>query len=163
MVNQPLATISGTGPSLENSVHYIAHTFSFLATGKDTGNAFSLIHCRFRKGFTPPPHLHELEDESFYIIEGIIDFQLGDRKVTAGPGELMVLPKGLPHHFNLVTDTARALLLITPAGFETVFKEFGEPAHTLELPPIPEKFPDGYFQGIHRRCEELGNVWMPEV
>jgi len=150
-------------PTLENSVHYLAHTFSFLATGEETDNAYALIHCFFRKGFTPPPHLHTYEDESFYILDGIIDFQAGDKKFRAGIGELVVLPKEIPHSFNLVSDTAKALLLITPAGFETVFKEFGSPAQTLDLPPIPDKLPKELFQQIHQRCIELGNVWMPVI
>ena len=150
-------------PTLENSVHYIAHTFSFLVTGEHTDNAYSLTHCFFRKGYTPPPHFHTLEDESFYILDGVIDFQAGDKKFTASAGELIVLPKGVPHSFNLVTDTAKALLLISPAGFETIFKEFSVPAQTLDLPPVPGKLPKELFQQIHRRSEELGNVWMPEV
>ena len=150
-------------PTLENSVHYLAHTFSFLATGQDTDNAYSLIHCFFRKGYTPPPHFHTREDESFYLLEGIMDFQAGEKKFTASAGELIVLPKGIPHSFNLVTDTAKALLLITPAGFETIFKEFSVPAQTLDLPPIPGKLPKELFQKIHQRSEELGNVWMPEM
>ena len=148
---------------LENSVHYLAHTFSFLATGQETDNAYSLIHCYFRKGFTPPPHFHKYEDESFYLLEGIIDFHAGNKKITAGAGELVVLPKGIPHSFTLKSETAKALLLITPAGFETVFKEFGKPAETLDLPPVPEFLPKELFQRIHQRCIELGNVWMPQV
>ena len=152
-----------TLPTLENSVHYLAHTFSFLATGRDTDNAYSLIHCFFRKGFTPPPHFHRYEDESFYVLEGVIDFQAGDKKFTAGAGEFIVLPKTVPHSFNLVSETAKALLLITPAGFETLFKEFGITAQTLDLPPIPEHLPKELFQQIHNRCIELGNVWMPGI
>ena len=132
-------------PTLENSVHYLAHTFSFLATGQDTDNAYTLIHCFFRKGFTPPPHFHKYEDESFYVLEGIIDFQAGDKKFRAGTGELIVLPKEVPHSFNLVSDTAKALLLITPAGFETVFKEFGSPAKHWTCPRYPIICQKNYF------------------
>lgn len=149
--------------TLENSIYYIAHTFSFLATGKDTHNAFSLIHCNFRKGFMPPPHFHKLEDESFYILEGEIDFHVGDKKFTAGVGDFVVLPKNIPHHSNLLTDTAKALLLITPAGFETFFKEFGRPANSLELPPIPTENPrKEMFDAMHARMIELGNVLVPD-
>jgi quercetin dioxygenase-like cupin family protein len=151
-------------PTLENSVHYIAHTFSFLATGKDTDNAFALIHCYFRKGFMAPPHYHKVEDETFYILEGEIDFHVGDRKFKASAGELVVLPKNIPHHFNLITDTAKALLLITPAGFEVFFQEFGRPAQTLDLPPVPTENPrQEMFQAMHDRMIELGNVFMPEM
>lgn len=163
MIDTLLRTATSHKPGIENSVHYLAHTFSFLCTGKDTENAYSLIHCFFRKGFTPPPHFHTLEDESFYVLEGTIDFHAGDKKITAQAGDLIVLPKGIPHSFDLVTDTAKALLLITPAGFETLFSEFGVPAKTLDLPPVPEKFPQDLFRSIHQRCEELGNVWMPEI
>jgi len=153
-----------TKPALENSVHYIAHTFSFLVTAKDTDGAFSLTHCFFRKGFTPPPHYHQLEDESFYVLEGEIDFLVGDKRFTAGAGEFVFLPRNVPHHFNLVTETAKALLHISPAGFEIFFQEFGRPAQTLELPPVPAINPRSeMFAKMHDRMIELGNVFMPEV
>ncbi|HKB45646.1 MAG TPA: cupin domain-containing protein [Chitinophagaceae bacterium] len=163
MIETLLSSAIRQGPTLENSVHYIAHTFSFLVTGEDTDNAYALIHCYFRKGFTPPQHFHKYEDESFYILDGVIDFQAGEKKFIAGAGELVVLPREIPHSFNLITGTAKALLLITPAGFEKVFKEFGRPAQTLDLPSIPDNLPKELFQQIHQRCIDLGNVWMPEV
>lgn len=151
-------------PTLENSVHYIAHTFSFLSTGEETGGAFSLVHCYFRKGFTAPPHYHQLEDESFYLLEGEIDFYVGDQKVKAAVGDFIVLPKNIPHHFDLVTETAKALMLITPSGFEVFFKEFGRPAETIELPPVPTTNPrKEMFEAMHDRMIELGNVFMPEI
>jgi quercetin dioxygenase-like cupin family protein len=150
-------------PNLENSIHYIAHTFSFLATGEDTDGAFSLIHCNFRKGYMAPPHYHKLEDESFYILEGEIDFHVGERKFTAGAGQFVVLPKNVPHHFDLITDTAKALLLITPAGFEAFFKEFGRPAETLALPPIPTENPrQEMFDAMNKRMMELGSFFVPD-
>ncbi len=151
-------------PAIENAVHYMAHTFSFLATGEETGGAFSLIHCYFRKGFTPPPHYHKLEDESFFILEGQIDFHIGDTRQKASAGEFIVLPRNIPHYFNLVTETAKALMFITPAGFEVFFKEFGRPAETLDLPPVPKSNPrKEMFDAMHARMIELGNVFMPEV
>ena len=151
-------------PTIANSVHYIAHTFSFLSTSEDTGGAFSLIHCYFRKGFTAPPHYHKMEDESFFLLEGEIDFYVGDKKVKACAGEFIVLPKNVPHHFDLITETAKALMLITPAGFEVFFREFGQPAKTLELPPVPTTNPrKEMFEAMHNRMIELGNVFMPEI
>ena len=151
-------------PTLENSLHYIAHTFSFLATGKDTDGAFALIHCYFRKGFMAPPHYHKFEEESFYILQGEIEFHVGDEKCKAVAGDFIVLPKNVPHHFNLITETAKALLLITPAGFEVFFQEFGMPAQTLDLPPVPTTNPRREMhEAMHNRMIELGNVFMPEV
>ena len=163
MINTLLRPATSQKPTIGNSVHYLAHTFSFLVTGNDTDNAYTLIHCFFRKGFTPPPHFHKHEDESFYILEGVIDFLAGEKKITAGAGQLIVLPKGVPHSFDLVTETAKALLLITPAGFETIFKEFSRPAVTLDLPPIPDQLPKELYKQMDKRLVDLGVVWMPEI
>jgi len=163
MIDTLLRSAASQKPTLENSVHYLAHTFSFLATGEDTDNAYSLIHCFFRKNFFPPPHLHKYEDESFYILEGAFNFQVGEKKITAGAGQLIVLPKNVPHSFNLVTDTAKALLLITPAGLETMFKEFSTPALTLDLPPVPGHVKEELYERMDKRLIDLGVVWMPEI
>lgn len=149
-------------PTLENSIHYLAHTFSFQATGKDTGNSFALIHCHFRKEFTPPPHFHQYEDESFYILEGEMDFRVGESKFTAQAGDFAVLPKGIPHQFKLLSETAKALLLITPAGFEEVFREFGRPAQTLDLPPVPTDLNKELFEKMHNRMTEYGLDFIPD-
>jgi len=164
MLQANLQSYAAQQPTTDNSIHYIAHTFSFLATGKDTQGAFSLIHCYFRKGFMAPPHYHKFEDESFYMLDGEIDFHIGDKAVNAKAGAFVVLPKNVPHYFNLVTETAKALMLITPAGFETFFKEFGRPAQTLDLPPVPTTNPrKEMMETMHARMIELGNVFMPEM
>ncbi|HEY5918299.1 MAG TPA: cupin domain-containing protein [Chryseolinea sp.] len=166
MLPLTLQSITGQKPTLENSVHYIAYTFSFLLSGKDTDGAFSLTHCFFREGkaFTPPPHYHTFEDETFYILEGEMEFHLGDNKFMAGAGEVVYLPKNVPHHFNIVSKTVKALLLINPAGLEVFFREFSVPALTLDLPPVPESNPrEAEFMTMKKRMDELGIVLMPQI
>ena len=161
-----LQPMTAQKPTLENSVHYIAYTFSFLVSGKDTDGAFSLTHCFFREGkaFTPPPHFHKFEDETFYILEGEMQFHVGDKKFKAGSGEAVFLPKNVPHHFDIISKTAKALLLITPAGLETFFKEFSVPAQSLDLPPIPKTNPrEEELVSMQKRMAELGIVLMPEI
>ena len=150
-------------PMLENSIWYNGHTFSFLLDSAQTGGAFALLYCHFRKGGEPPAHFHTKEDESFYMLEGEIRFHIGDKKFMAKAGELSYAPKMVPHQFSLVTETAKALLLITPGGMETFFKEFSVPAQSLELPPIPEGQPPAeFFDYMLKRATELGMVWIPE-
>ena len=150
-------------PVVENSIWYNGHRFSFLINGEQTGEGFVLIHCHFRKGGEPPAHFHQREDETFYMLEGQIQFHIGDRRFIAGPGDLAFASRGTPHQFSLVSDTAKALLLISPAGMETFFKEFGVPAQSLDLPPVPDGQPPAHFmEKMLRRSEELGMVWMPD-
>src|SRR6187402_1449319 len=93
-------------PSVENSIWYNGNRFSYLVRGAQTGGAFVLFHCHFRKGGQPPAHYHKNEDETFYILEGEIHFHIGDQRSIVRAGELAYAPKGVPHHFSLVTETA---------------------------------------------------------
>ena len=62
-------------------------------------------------GGGPPPHIHRNEDETFYIVEGQIDFLLGDETVTGGPGDFVNVPRGTVHRFrNSGTSAAKMIL-----------------------------------------------------
>ena len=72
-------------------------------------------------GGRPPLHRHDF-DETFYVLEGELMFQLGDDRFTRRAGELAFAPGGVPHTYaNVSGAPARALLVITPAGFERYF------------------------------------------
>ncbi len=50
--------------------------------------------------------------------------QLGDDTLVAGPGDLVVKPRGVPHAFwNAGDEPARLLEMISPAGFEDYFRD----------------------------------------
>ena len=137
--------------------------FHFYWMPPRLANAFALLHCYFRRGGEPPAHFHTKEDETFYMLEGEIRFHIGDKKFTAKAGDVAYGPKGVPHQFSLDNRNSKGILLITPAGVETFFKEFSVPAQSLELPPIPEGQPPAeFFDHMLKRATELGVVWMPE-
>lgn len=105
------------------------------ATEGDTGGAFGLVEATFPEGFGPPLHVHRREDESFYVLEGRIRFRRGDEERWAGPGELVLGPRGVPHTFKVGEGGARALVLVTPGGFEQMFVDGGQPAQNGVEPP----------------------------
>ncbi|HEX5451755.1 MAG TPA: cupin domain-containing protein, partial [Candidatus Limnocylindrales bacterium] len=71
-----------------------------------------------------PVHTHRREDEYSYVLEGRVGLQLGDEILAAGPGDLVLKPRGVPHAFwNATDEPARLLELISPAGFENYFRE----------------------------------------
>ena len=58
------------------------------------------------------------------MLEGRFGIQLGDEVLEAGPGDLVVKPRGVAHAFwNAGDEPARLLELISPAGFENYFRE----------------------------------------
>jgi quercetin dioxygenase-like cupin family protein len=93
------------------------------ATGKDTGGAFVFMEVNLKEGTTPPPHIHHLEVEVFYVIDGEVTFLAGGQTVPARSGSLIQLPVGLPHVYGVQGDgTAKALLIALPAGLENLFR-----------------------------------------
>ena len=94
-------------------------------------------------GGRPPLHQHDF-DEAFYLLEGELTFQLGADVFTRRVGELAFAPRGVPHTYaNLSGAPARALLVITPAGFERYFDRIAARIAGTEPPPeaagpIPE-------------------------
>jgi quercetin dioxygenase-like cupin family protein len=103
--------------------------YTFLVTGEESGGAYFAMEALVPPGGGPPPHVHSREDETFYLLEGEIEFRLGEDVVTAGPGDFVNVPKGTVHCFhNAGTATARMILTFTPAGMERFFEETLEPA-----------------------------------
>jgi len=124
--------------SLDHSVWYSGALMTFLATGEDTHGQFALIEAVGRRGNVPPPHIHHREDEIFYVLEGEIVFWVGDRTIKGTPGTMIFLPRDVRHSFTIESEQYRMLILVTPAGFEAWFREFGVPALAMTLPPANE-------------------------
>jgi quercetin dioxygenase-like cupin family protein len=90
-------------------------------------------------GGRPPLHRHDF-DEAFYILEGELTFQLGEDIFTRSAGELAFAPRGVAHTYaNLSGAPARALLVITPAGFERYFDRIAARISGSEPPPEAAK------------------------
>jgi quercetin dioxygenase-like cupin family protein len=94
-------------------------------------------------GGRPPLHRHDF-DETFCVLEGELTFQVDDELFTRQAGELAFAPRGVPHTYaNLSGAPARALLIITPAGFERYFDRIAARITGTDPPreaakPIPE-------------------------
>jgi quercetin dioxygenase-like cupin family protein len=64
-----------------------------------------------------PLHVHPNQDEFIYMLEGAFDLQLGDARLQARPGDLVRMPRGIPHaYYNNSDAPTRALFWVTPAG-----------------------------------------------
>lgn len=59
-------------------------------------------------------HSHDVEDELFLVVRGRLRIELRDGSVTLGPGELVVIPKGVEH--RPVAEEEVHLVLVEPAG-----------------------------------------------
>jgi quercetin dioxygenase-like cupin family protein len=114
----------------------IGDTYTFKATTESTGGAFALLEASIPPGSGPPPHVHRAEDEAFYLLAGTLQIAAGADTFLARAGDFMLVPRGTLHAFtNPGVEAARALILLTPAGFERFFDEIGTPARPGEQAP----------------------------
>jgi mannose-6-phosphate isomerase-like protein (cupin superfamily) len=92
-----------------------------------------------------PLHPHPMQDETHYILEGHFEFVLGDRRITAGPGSVVYVPRTTVHTYtNTGTEMGKILFIEAPAGpFERFLEETSEPvtdpSSPQGLPPDTDK------------------------
>jgi len=120
------------------SLWHMGSLFRWHASAADNGGAYALAEVEVRAGCEPPPHTHTHEDESFFVIEGEVEFTIDGRPLRAGPSTLAFLPRGKTHAFRVLSPRARMVMMITPGGLEAAFRASSEPAERDELPPPPE-------------------------
>ncbi len=141
-------------------------------SGAQTGGRLGVFETLAPRGAAPPLHSHP-QDETFYVLEGDVTVWLvepelaaaagdppswvGSRASRCGVGAMMYAPGGTPHTFRVESDTARILVLSTPAGIEDYVRALAEPAlwPWLQPPPDGPRVAAERIQAVER---ELGMV-----
>ena len=120
------------------TVGIVGDIYRFLATSEETGGRYSMFEAIVLPGGGPPPHIHRKEDETFYILEGEITFQIGGERRVAGPGTFVHMPIGNLHAFKNETDQpVKMLVSFVPAGLEGMFFQVGKDLADGEVPEEP--------------------------
>jgi quercetin dioxygenase-like cupin family protein len=120
-----------------------------ILRAEDTGGTLTLVQQRSSPGAGIPLHVNTREDEIFQVLEGQVEFHVGDQTLVAENGTVVYAPRHVPHSFRVV-GTAPALLQITmtPGGLEKMVEEIVK----LTMPPDPQK--------IGAICERYGVKFM---
>ena len=126
-------------PGAGRSVWLVGDLITGKVASEETDGAFSLVEERTPPQGGPPPHIHQQEHETLYVLEGEVEFLVGERTIRAGAGSCAHVLRGTPHTFkNVGTSPSRVLGIITPGGFERFFLEAGEPAEEGSSTPEGE-------------------------
>jgi mannose-6-phosphate isomerase-like protein (cupin superfamily) len=85
-----------------------------------------------------PVHIHPTQDEFTLVQEGVLDLKLDGVRVQAKAGDLVRMPRRIPHgYFNKSDKPARALFWVSPAGkLEALFEKadgLGDPVEVVTL------------------------------
>lgn len=128
-------------PTEGRTIAVVGDVYRFLVTGKETNGQYAMWEAIVPPGGGPPPHVHSREEEGFYILEGEVTFQIGEKQVLAVAGMFANMPAGTPHSFkNVSGKPAKMIISVAPAGLEEMFFEFGvalPEGATTALPPAP--------------------------
>jgi mannose-6-phosphate isomerase-like protein (cupin superfamily) len=90
----------------------------FLARTADTPRfTFGIIE--IAPGRVLEAHVHDGEDDAFYIIEGEMTFVVGEDEISAPPGTFVLVPPDVEHGFRNDGDVpVRMFNIHAPAGFD---------------------------------------------
>ena len=109
------------GPAEGPRLTALGSTYTTKAGADATGGAYWLTEEEFW-GDTTPLHRHTAAEEAFYVLSGEVAMWIGDRESVAGPGAVLLVPRGTPHALRrLGPHPVRMLTLVSPAGMEQFF------------------------------------------
>ena len=113
-------------PGEARTLKLAGQPLAVLVTGQDTKHT-SMFDWTLPSGFSTGLHVHRVQEETFYVLEGVCDWQIGDRQVSATPGTYVFIPPGTPHNIgNSSGKVARMLMTVSPPGHENYFEELAE-------------------------------------
>lgn len=108
----------GTNYDWEND-----HTFVKVSAA-DTGGAYTLMEDNLKPTFALGLHRHDHHAETFYFLEGKVDFYVDGTWIEATPGTTIHVPQGVPHACKVADSApARMIMIFQPSGFDGFLAE----------------------------------------
>jgi mannose-6-phosphate isomerase-like protein (cupin superfamily) len=138
------------------STWYKGSLVTFLAESRDTGGSFALLEAAMKPGNEPPPHIHEREDELFYVLEGAFDVFVGDEVFNLQAGGCVFMPRLRPHGFIIRSPRFRMLALFQPGGVDGYFRSMSDSAHELDLPSEAITYSMAEMEHVARGFADFG-------
>jgi quercetin dioxygenase-like cupin family protein len=99
-----------------------AGRFRILVPSASTNGSYSLIELFEQPGYMTPPHAHPDMDESFYVLEGMLELRLAGKTHKLAAGSYVHIPRNTPHAQGSADgNPVRLLMTLSPGEFEGFF------------------------------------------
>jgi quercetin dioxygenase-like cupin family protein len=152
-----METIMKAVSALKDTVRvYAGGKFFFRLTSEETNGALAIIDVAIVPGNEPPRHCHAREDETNIIRSGEITYFIGNDIINAKAGDIVFMPRGVPHNFKVTSSSASVRLIVTPGGFENFFAKITEPCNQENAQPIAAIFSKEKIEMIVRTAAAFG-------
>ena len=110
------ALFRGVNEGPEHGVLGMRHVYK--ASSRDTGGRYVSFEIEIPSGCGAPPHVHAVDSESFYVLDGEILFTDATGTRVARRGEFVFLPAGGMHAFTNASDAPARALVVAAPGIE---------------------------------------------
>src|SRR5512134_2434904 len=127
-MSRPILSTRSAGESVRNP---LGGAIEFKARAEQTAGALTAFETAPAPGEGPPLHLHVVEDEMLYFLEGRFRVKFDGAIHDAPAGSFLFVPKGVPHTWQNIDDVpGRLLVMFLPAaaGMERFFERFADAA-----------------------------------
>ena len=106
------AGVTKAGRGIDNIVwNILGQTY----TPKQVSESSFAWHALFPPGTFVPPHIHANQDEFIYVLEGRFDLFLDGKDASATAGDLIRLPREIPHGiFNKSHQAVKCFFWVAP-------------------------------------------------
>lgn len=111
--------------------------------GSLTGGKFDFMVGNVGYLAGPPLHVHREQDDTLFVLEGVLTVQVGEDVFDLGPGDFATVPPGVPHTFDNVRKDqppVKVVNVMTPGGLDAQFRDMssmgaagGDPAKVAQL------------------------------
>jgi quercetin dioxygenase-like cupin family protein len=99
--------------------------FTIKVLTSETNGIYTILDVIHPPNLGPALHTHPKGSETFYIVEGDYEFILDGKSVTGKPGDVIFVPKDVPHRFVVGCKGGHALV-ISPPELEFYFFKVSE-------------------------------------
>lgn len=134
-----------------------ANVLDIKISGTDTkGDLAVFEQTSLSQGRGTPLHVHPLQDEIFYVIQGTYRFKVGEERFTLGAGETIFLPRQVPHAWIQDSTTGKMLVILQPAGkLEDFFVSMAGLDHEPTAEEVKRLFAQNEMQVVGPLLEPL--------
>jgi quercetin dioxygenase-like cupin family protein len=133
------------------------HTF-VKVSAENTGGMYALMEDNLKANFALGLHLHRHHAETFYILEGSVDFFIDGDWMTAEPETCVHIPPGIPHACVLTSGqtSSKMLMIYQPSGFDQFLAELAtmsesDFADKAQMDALNEKYDIVNLGGVPER------------
>src|SRR5690242_19361195 len=119
--------ISYLSPDKGETLWVMGDQVTFKTVGEREG--LTIFVAKIPPGGGPPPHVHYLQDEAYYVLDGRFSFLNGEEWIEAQAGSFVWIPRGVRHSFRN-TGSEMGKLYVTntlPGSHERWFRHVGLP------------------------------------